>query len=110
MGLRKENILHSSSIKEIFRSTRKKFDGSGISLHYLEVPAEFKTGIVVYKKVGKAVRRNRIKRVIKNFLADNIKDIKSGYYFIVIKEDKTDTDLKSLVLHLLLKGRLIKDV
>lgn len=79
-------------------------------MYYLEVPEELKTGIVVYKKVGNAVRRNHIKRIIKNFLSDNIKEIKSGYYFLVVKEDKPDTDLKSLTLHLMLKGRLIKDV
>ncbi|MBT9164770.1 MAG: Ribonuclease P protein component [candidate division WS2 bacterium] len=110
MGLRRENILPSSSITTIFRSTRKKIDGSGIVLYYLEVPEEFKTSIMVYKKVGNAVRRNRIKRVIKTFLAENIKEVKSGYYFLVVKEDKPDADLKSLTLHLMLKGRLIKDV
>ncbi|MBT9130368.1 MAG: Ribonuclease P protein component [candidate division WS2 bacterium] len=110
MGLRRENILHSSLITAIFRSTRKKIDNSGLALYYLELPDGFKAGVMVYKKVGKAVRRNHIKRIIKSFLADNLKEIKSGHYFFVVKEDKPDTDLISLALHLMLKGKLLKDV
>lgn len=110
MGLKRENILPSSLITAIFRSTRKKIDGSVIVLYCLEVPEDFKAGVMVYKKVGNAVRRNHIKRIIKSFLADNLKEIKSGYYFLVVKEDKPDADLISLTLHLMLKGKLIKDV
>lgn len=64
---------------------------------------------MVYRKVGKAVTRNHIKRVMRNFIADNLGELKNGYYFWVIKEYAADEQLKSALLHILLKGKLLKN-
>ncbi len=46
-------------------------------------------GIAISTKVGKAVKRNRIKRLIREVYRDNNKSIKQGYDFVVLWNKKT---------------------
>lgn len=109
MGLRRENLLKSTDLRLLFKGERKKVDSGEMVLYYLESQPAVKVGVVVPKRIGKAVFRNKLKRLLKNFMASIISELKEGYYFFLVKEYEEETDLKSLVLHLLLKGKLLKN-
>ena len=52
---------------------------------------EKRLGITVSKKVGKAVVRNRIRRLIKENFRLNEQRIKTGYYIVIVARKKAAT-------------------
>jgi len=66
--------------------SKNKFKSPYFILFYNKNSLKYsRYGIVVTKKSGNAIKRNKIKRWIKNSLYDNIKEFRSyGYDFIVI--------------------------
>lgn len=62
---RMERLLHSSSFKVVFRCG-KCFRHPVMRIHFVETSRELpRLGLVVTRKMGKAVERNRIKRVLR---------------------------------------------
>ncbi len=62
-----------------------KYEGNLFIILKKNIPDDlFAVGIVVSKKVGKAVNRNKIKRRVKAFLRENIHLHKSGKKNVVI--------------------------
>ena len=58
----------------IMRNFKKNPDGS---------PMKTKLGITVNRKLGKACKRNRVKRLIREAYRENYKYIKAGYIMII---------------------------
>ena len=62
-----------------------KYEGNLFIVLKKKIPDDlFAVGIVVSKKVGKAVNRNKVKRRIKAFLRENAPLYKSGKKIVVI--------------------------
>jgi len=105
----------------LFQETQKKSDRFfykndivSLSISFLGIKGqeETKFAVVIPKKVvGKAIQRNKLKRVIFSILEKYIKNIKLGYN-IIIKIQKIDVDLinrdilKEPIKDLLIKSSL----
>jgi len=62
-----------------------KYEGNLFIILKKYIPDDlFAVGIVVSKKVGKAVNRNKVKRRVKAFLRENVHLHKSGKEIVVI--------------------------
>ncbi|WP_025027513.1 ribonuclease P protein component [Caldalkalibacillus mannanilyticus] len=85
-------------------------------LYYMPNPdtPEFRLGISVSKKIGHAVIRNKIKRLLKEAVRAEKDRIPKGYDFIlIVRKPAADLgleELQSSVIHLLKKARLYKKV
>lgn len=70
-------------------------------------------GISVNKKFGNAVKRNKIKRQLKEIYRSNIDDVKPGYDLIFIvrvnAQDKSFWELKKSLESLLKRVKLLKN-
>lgn len=55
-------------------------------------------GITASKKIGKAVVRNRAKRRIRELYRTNLKNLKSGYDFVIVARTRTVTEPYSKLL------------
>ncbi len=70
-------------------------------------------GITVNTKIGKAVVRNRVKRLIRESLRAFEGDMKQGYYIVVVARsamaDSTFADTKKSLFSLLSEIKLLSD-
>jgi len=55
-----------------------------------------KLGFVASKKVGRAVQRNRAKRLLKAHFIEQMANLKSGYYILVAKHSILDSNYSKL--------------
>jgi ribonuclease P protein component len=53
-------------------------------------------GFVASKRVGKAVKRNRAKRVLKAHFINQIDNLNSGYYILVAKQSILNSNYTKL--------------
>jgi ribonuclease P protein component len=68
-------IKKQNEFKQIYQK-HEKLVGKYFLFFYQKLPEDlFKVGIVISKKVGKAVVRNKIRRRIKSFLQQNPQEI-----------------------------------
>lgn len=70
-------------------------------------------GISITKKFGKAVKRNRIKRQLREILRGRVRTVKQGYDIVfIVRKDAKNADFKHLgdsVHNLLKRGGLLKE-
>ncbi|GAF66341.1 ribonuclease P [Bacillus sp. TS-2] len=69
----------------------------------------FRLGLSVSKKIGNAVTRNRVKRMIRAFFQENRERLHSHYDYVVIARkpvsNMTYSEVESSLNHVLRKGR-----
>ncbi len=73
---------------------------------------KFRAGISASKKIGNAVKRNRVRRIVKELIRKNQDRIREGYDFIIIVRARAVNmefaQLEKSLLHVLGKASLLK--
>lgn len=101
-------IKKSSDFQKIFSSDKKNFSGNA-GLYYL--PSQtLEIGIVISKKQGTAVQRNRARRLIKEFFRLHQKKITPARIVIAVKAPLAVSyyEGEKIMLKLLRKAGLMK--
>ena len=107
------------SLKENYEFTRAYKRGKSV-VHWALVVYIFKNktknnrvGITTSKKIGKAVTRNRARRVIRAAYRQNEELLKTGYDFVFVARAKTaemkSDDLARIMKKLFEKGKVINE-
>ena len=96
-------IKKNSQFNLLFSKGKKAFSPALILLYLSNEITE--VGICVSKKHGNAVQRNRIKRLIRAALMQNVKDLKSTYSMVFIAKQADEYSLQNFLksLHFLFK-------
>lgn len=81
-------IKKNTDYQKLFNKGKKAFSPY-ISLIYLP-SQKTRMGLAVSKKHGNAVRRNRIKRLLRAVFADNVSLLNGGYSVILIPKVRDD--------------------
>ena len=89
-----DRILKRNEFIQLSKSGRKLHNEYFIVLYAPGQCDRSRLGITVTRKVGKAVRRNRIKRLIREYFRLN-RHLLSGYWDIIVIAKKEAADLSS---------------
>lgn len=82
-------------------------------LYYMPQPRQpsFRLGVSVSKKIGNAVTRNRIRRMLKEIVRLNAERLAGGYDLILIARkpaaEMTYQEMEKSVLHVLKRGAML---
>lgn len=103
-------IKSDRNFRQIYKNG-KSFANRNLVIYYIKNDTDdVKIGISISKKVGKAVIRNRLRRILKENLRQ-MKDIKQGYSIIFLVRvgscSLTYKDMKGSIKHVLKKCSLI---
>lgn len=89
----------------------KKVVGKQLVLYYLPTKEEGHIGYTVRKKIGKAVVRNKVRRIIKESFRGYEKSLRKNCNFVIVaRTSAKDADFKQIndcLKELLLKAELI---
>jgi len=107
---REDKLVKRCQFKKVY-SSGKKFVGNLLVLYILEVPeVEKKIGITVTKRIGNAVVRNRIKRLVRESYRLIKQDLSSNIHLVFIarelsgKKKLSFADINKEIMHLLSKA------
>src|SRR5699024_12325278 len=106
-------IKKNSEFQHVFKEG-KSFANRQLVIYYIkkEDQDHFRVCLSVGKKIGNAVTRNRIKRYLRHSFHELENQIHSNYDIIIIArkptKDMTFREVKSSLIHLLSKERLLK--
>ena len=106
-----DNRLKKQKDFDLVFSKGKRIYTNSLTLIYLK-NNNFKFVISLSKKHGKAVVRNKIKRILRSIIRQSLKNIKENYYIIVLPKisDNCFFDvLQKDYLYALKKGNIIND-
>ncbi|SHG72738.1 ribonuclease P protein component [Ornithinibacillus halophilus] len=112
--MKKENrVKDNKEFQQIFKQG-KSFANRQLVLYYRKKTDQkhFRVGLSVGKKIGNAVMRNRIKRLLRQAFLDLKDQVKSEYDIIIIARNPTKNmdyfEIKKSLIHLLSKQKLMK--
>ena len=102
---KKGNKLKKRSDFLELRNRSKKIHGDFVILNFSRRDGVSKYGITVSKKIGNAVKRNYVKRVIRSIIRNNWKQVKKDFEFEIIpkkgflqtKYISIENDIKNLI-------------
>ena len=88
---RKQKIVNKKQFAEVFKNGIK-INGFFLKIHVLSQEKEKKIGIVISRKIKGAVKRNRYKRLIREYYRLNQNKISEGTKIVVVvyKDIKPD--------------------
>jgi ribonuclease P protein component len=86
-------LSRKSDYDRVFREGRRYKQGGMILLvARVENESSWKLGMMVSRKRGKAVRRNRFRRCVREWFRRHSDNIPAGYWYVVIPTGSVDTD------------------
>ena len=90
-------IKKSSEIEQVMKNGRSKANPYFIVYKYKKTDNEnFRIAISVWKKIGNAVERNKVKRYIRNVTTEHKQTIDSNYdYFVIALKGVKELDYVS---------------
>lgn len=89
-----ERIKKNDEFQRMYNENDKKLFSHYSVIYLKKNNFEFsRFGIVVSKKNGNAVVRNRIKRLFREMIRKNLSDIKKGYDVIIISKRQTGENI-----------------
>lgn len=112
--MHKENRLQKNEhFRKVFKWGKSVANRQLVLYYYRSRDvSHFRLGISVSKKIGHAVTRNRIKRLLKEVARHQQDHISSGYDFVIIARkpaaEMSYDDFTSSFIHLLKKNNLYK--
>ncbi|MFD1954662.1 ribonuclease P protein component [Paenibacillus thailandensis] len=111
---RKLRLRNRSDFNRIYRSGKSFANGQFVVYWSKQKIADpFRLGVSASKKIGNAVVRNRMRRVVKEIVRLNAERIVPNVDFILIVRkpaaDMKTKELERSVLHVLKKAGLLKD-
>lgn len=108
MTLKDYRLKREKDFNIVFKKGKRLFSDS-LSLIYL--PAEnIKAGFAVSKKHGGSVKRNRIKRILRESFRSFMPNIRQNFFFVFIpkiKEEYSLAEFKKDMNYMLKKGGFI---
>lgn len=119
MSEKPEKPRKKINFKKIYQEGQR-VSNQGIILRYLKVEergnrgnrVNSKIAVVVGKSLGKAVKRNRVKRVLKEAYRQNQPNIFAGYSFVITAkpflQEKSFQEVEKLLLDVFRRGGLLK--
>ena len=108
--MKKEFRLKKEKDFNLVFNKGKRLFSSDLTLIYLE-QKELKVGFAVGKKHGGSVKRNRIKRLLRESFRSFSLDLRQNFFFVFIpkvKEEYTLDSFKKNMEYLLVKGGFIE--
>ena len=108
--MKKEFRLKKEKDFNLVFNKGKRLFSSDLTLVYLE-QKELKVGFAVGKKHGGSVKRNRIKRLLRESFRSFSLDLRQNFFFVFIpkvKEEYTLDSFKKNMEYLLIKGGFIE--
>lgn len=113
-GMKKEfRVKKNKEFQEIFKKG-KSFANRQFVVYSIKRPgqAHFRIGLSVSKKLGNAVKRNQIKRYIRQSFLELEEELQNEYDFIIIARkpaaDMGFFEIKSSLVHVLKLSRVLK--
>ena len=95
--MNKDKIIKKSKTYSEIIKKNNTIKNKYVSIYYDKTNENNKYGITIPKKVGKAHIRNKIKRIIKNIIITNEKNIQIGFnYVIIVKEASLELSYQEL--------------
>ena len=102
-------LKRSEDFEKVFKKGKRAFSNS-LTLLYFKAD-DIKVGYAVSKKHGKSVKRNRIKRLLRESFRCYLPLVKEGFFFVFlpkVKEDYSLTEFKKDMNYLFKKAELLK--
>lgn len=110
---KKNRIKKNEDFQKVFKQGKSMANRQFV-IYMLNQPEEkeFRLGLSVSKKIGNAVTRNRVKRLVRQVFLEEKDSLKTGMDFIVIaRKPASEMDyheVKSSLLHLFRKTKILK--
>ena len=79
-----ERLCKKSEFKTVYEKGRRLFSDHFVIMYLPNNLKYSRLGITVSKKIGNAVKRNRVKRLVREFFRLNKKDLPCGYDIVFI--------------------------
>ncbi len=92
-----ERIKKNDEFQKMYNEFNKKIFSNYSVIYLKKNNLEFsRFGVVVSKKVGNAVVRNRVKRLFREMIRNNLSYIKRGYDIIIISKKHTGETIEQI--------------
>ncbi|PLR67691.1 MULTISPECIES: ribonuclease P protein component [Bacillaceae] len=110
---KKNRIKKNEDFQKVFKHGKSMANRQFV-IYMLDQPEEkeFRLGLSVSKKIGNAVTRNRIKRLIRQVFMEEKENLKTGIDYIVIARNPASEmnyhEVQSSLMHLFRKTKVYK--
>ena len=89
-------LKKNNEITRVFHKGKRGFSRT-LTVVFFRTENELKYGIAVTKKHGGAVKRNRIKRVIRAAMRELLPSLKTGYHIMILPKPDVETEFHTAV-------------